>query len=128
MVDGLSRRRLTPRITKGENDLILQLFRNNSQITLRNAKAKLPRKIINISHETIRNGLHARRLKWRTTIQKQLLMANHVITWQHSIYKSSQLGNRNVLSVSLVMKLLFGQLVPLNEPDQRLQIKSSRKL
>lgn len=83
-VDDLPERGMTRKTTKQQDKIILQIFNKNPRLSLRQAKAKLEQKGINISHESIRNRLHAQKLKWRSTILKPLLSTKHVekrIAW-----------------------------------------------
>lgn len=61
-----------------ENKMIMHLISKNPQITSQEKQKKNKHKGVEVSHETIRNQLHACDAKWWSTVKKPLLSEKHI--------------------------------------------------
>ncbi|XP_020296123.1 uncharacterized protein LOC109861050 [Pseudomyrmex gracilis] len=77
-VDDLENRGSAQKTTKREDNMILQVFEKNSQLSLRRGQAILRKKGLNVSCKTIRKRLLAHEVKFCSTIKKPLLTEKHV--------------------------------------------------
>lgn len=77
-VDDLPDRGSKGKINKNDEKRVVDLFSQNSALTLRQGQAKLMEKGLDISYKTIRIPLRTHDLKWRTTIKKPMLTEKHV--------------------------------------------------
>lgn len=78
-VDDLPERGSIGKVTPNMEKKIVNLFKRNPTLTLRQGAAKLKQKGIEISHTTIRTHLLAHNIKYRSTMKKPLLGEKHVI-------------------------------------------------
>lgn len=77
-VDDLPERGSIGKVTSSIEKQIVNLFKRNPTLTLRQGAAKLKQKGIEVSHTTIRTYLLEHNLKFRSTTKKPLLGENHV--------------------------------------------------
>ena len=77
-VDDLPERGVKRKTTDKEEKQIVNMFSSNPGLSLRQGQARLKKKGLRISCETIRSRLRAHNLKYRSAINKPLLTENHV--------------------------------------------------
>lgn len=77
-VDDLPERSSIGKVTPNMGKKIVNLFKRNPTLTLRQGAAKLKQKDIEVSCTTIRTHLHAHNVKYRSTMKKPLLGEKHV--------------------------------------------------
>lgn len=96
-VDDFPERGSTRATSSREDRVLLRLFEQNPNITLRQAQQRLARQNINISVATIRNRLREQNIQWRSTRVKPLLSENHIVKRLEWAHENSERDWSNVI-------------------------------